>query len=392
MTMIDDALPDGGHIGNDDFLNAFGERLSDIIDFDTWDDGVDAANSVERFRSAIAEAVREEDLRRAVIRRRLLARLSNRPNLPKEAGVYRVKPEEMTIVHEGLLFPGHVEAVYGTAVVYDSLPIGITQIGVAAVGYGGTSGTFSQRLFHRDISSKRTNAVEEALAVLHMRQERSDGADHLPYLARRGIKSYAERAILLDKSEAEWRIGHGNPCSRELLTGVGYMGLLEASLHVLRRLIQKHKKFVFVPDALEQRGYLTIGNALKAGEYAILTTLEAESIHAVKGWKYGGSFQKVALDFVEECCPEILVGLFRISEHAQPCLFYAHRQHVHMAARIAMADSILRPERGFPMLLDVADVACRGAFSSEGFLGMVHDAYAQSGAKLQYFGERETRR
>jgi hypothetical protein len=39
-----------------------------------------------------------------------------------------------------------------------------------------------------------------------------------------------ERAVLLTKSTAPWRLGHGNPVPYELLTGSGSMDLLHAGL------------------------------------------------------------------------------------------------------------------------------------------------------------------
>jgi hypothetical protein len=169
------------------------------------------------------------------------------------------------------------------------------------------------------------------------------------------------------------------------------MRLLEASLEVLRRLIQLGR-FVFVPSAPGERGLLTIGNALTAGEYVIVDTVESQMKRIVEGGHYAGKYKDKAMDFVAECGPQVMRGLYCASEQSPPYLFYAHVEHVHLAARIAIADSILRPARGFPMLIDVADVTCKSAFGSAGFVGLIHDAYTQAGVPMKYFGERETRR
>jgi hypothetical protein len=173
-----------------------------------------------------------------------------------------------------------------------------------------------------------------------------------------------------------------------MLSGANYRPLLKASLGVLRGLIRDHKKFVFIHPAMDEQGYLTIGDALRAGEYAILHTLEEDSAYFVERWHYDNQMGDEALAFVREYCPEVVIGLFRASEQAPPRLFYAHREHAHVAAHIALADSMLRPERGFPMLLDVADASCRGVFGSESFLGLVNDAYTRAGAQFHYFGGR----
>lgn len=394
--MSDEMAPEEGEelCGDEDFRTSFGEDLAATLNLNTWDQGLDLENVMARFRKEIASAVDKENRLRAVIRAEILPRLKRRPNGPAEGGVYKANAEQLSIIHQGLLFSGHVDAVRATSASHESLPISITQLGIAVVGYNGRFGTFSQRLFRKEMSNQSADPVGEAMACIDRRNHRSPGGrlDTLSKLARRGIRTYAERAVLVERSQAEWRLGHGNPCAYELLSGSGYMSLLQASLGVLRRLIQQHKKFVFVSSVLEEQGLLTIGQALDPGEYAIFETLERHGERIVDGWRYGPQSRKLASAFVRECCPQVLAGVFRASERTPPRLFFAHREFVHDAALVALADSILRPERGFPMLLDVAETSCRSAFGQDGFLGLVQDAYAQAGANLQYFSERDTRR
>jgi len=379
--------------GDDDFREAFGEELVAMLDLDRWSTGLDLDRIMERFRREIASAVRKEDELRATVRSELFPQLATLPHGLPEAGVYRVTPEEISLIHDRLLFRGHVDAVAGSHASHDSLPIGISQIGVGVVGYQGSSGAFSQRLFRKEMSARATNLLQEARDFIRMRQNRYRGhKDSMSRMACRGIRTYAERAVLLKRSTAEWRMGVGNPCAHELLSGSGYMGLLHRSLDVLDQLIHEHKKFVFVSGALHDRGFLTLGYSLDAGEYMVLETLEGEGEAIVDGWEYGGRSKRRAWEFVRGTSPKVVKGLYRVSHHAPPRLFYAHREHVHEAAWVAMADSVLRPERGFPMLIDVAELSCRSAFGDDGFLGLVHDAYAQAGASLQFFSERTTRR
>ncbi len=379
--------------GDDEYRGAFGEDLATTLDHDRWSTGLDLKVVMDRFREEIANAVNKEGRLRGLVRSEIFPRLPQRHRAFPEAGIYKATPEELTLVHERLLFRGRVDAVCGSSASHDSLPIGISQIGIAVVGYGGTSGAFSQRLFRKEMAAQGGNPFEEAMDYINMRQNRfNDRHDVQSRLARRGIRAYAERAALLNKSSAEWRMGIGNPCAHELLSGSGYMSLLELSLQVLRRLIHEHKKFVYVSGALHDRGFLTMGFALDAGEFALLETLQSDGESLVDGWQYGDKSKRLAWEFVRQSCPQVVKGLFRVSDHSPPRLFYAHREHVHEAVRVAMADSILRQERGFPMLLDVADMSCRSAFGEDGFLGLVHDAYAHAGANLQYFSERGMRR
>lgn len=381
-------------VGDREYAEAFGEDLARTLDVDTWTTGIDWEGAVGRLRDEIAAAVRREESLRDIVRREVLPKLRGAPGAHADAGVYRARPDEIAKVHEGLLFPGLVEAIDGTSSSHDTLPLGITQIGIAVVSYGGTSATFAQRVYRKEVAGRTSDPFKAALEVIDRRDARSgvDQKDGLSELARRGIMTYAERKILLDKAAAPWRIGHGAPAPYELLTGSGNMRLLEASLDVLRKMILELKQFVFIPSAPGERGLLTIGNALFPGEYVILNSLEGVIERIVEKGHYAAEHKESARQFVQECGPHVMYGLYCASEHAPPYLFYAHREHVHTAARIAIADSILRPARGFPMLIDVADVTCKSAFGAAGFLGLIHDAYSQAGVPMRYFSERETRR
>jgi hypothetical protein len=150
--------------GDDDFRASFGEDLAATLNLDTWAQGLDLESVMDRFRKEIASAVAKEDRLRAIIRDEILPRLKGRPGGPLEGGVYKAKPDQLAIVHQGLLFSGRVDAVRATSASHDSLPISITQIGIAVVGYGGNFGTFSQRLFRKEMSSQSVDPVGEAMA------------------------------------------------------------------------------------------------------------------------------------------------------------------------------------------------------------------------------------
>ncbi|MET0405712.1 MAG: hypothetical protein ABW123_25050 [Cystobacter sp.] len=268
-------------IGDDDYKSAFGEELAATLDLKGWELGFDPKHLLSRFKKQVLSAVHQEDAVRDAIRQEFFPRLKKLQDAPPSAGVYRVSPENLATIHENLLFPGRVEAVNSVVSSHDSLPIAITQIGVAIVSYGGDTGVFSQRLFRKEMSTQ-TDGRKLLREVFERRQARAvEEEDTLSKLARRNIRAHAELSLLLDRSVADWRMGYGNPCSRELLSGSGYSSLLTASLELLKRLIQDQRKFVFIPNSLEDRAFLTLGNALFGGEYAVIDTLEADCSYLV---------------------------------------------------------------------------------------------------------------
>lgn len=68
---------------------------------------------------------------------------------------------------------------------------------------------------------------------------------------------------------------------------------------------------------------------------------------------------------------------------------YAHIDHTHEAALIALADSM---HRGFPMLIDLAHTICTEVFGSNSFMASTQLAYTEAGAPFRYLTERQTRR
>ncbi|HYP38996.1 MAG TPA: hypothetical protein VEX13_01425 [Chloroflexia bacterium] len=396
----DDALL----LEGDEFQAAFGESLEQTLNLDTWRPGEDLPAMYERLEQEVASAVEQADRTRSRIRDELFPRAFGRPTAPPGAGLYRVDPPTLERVHRGLLFNGSVEACDGTSVMHDSLPLTIAQIGVSLVSYQGDQGTWVQRLFRRDLRMGSLDPVDEAIALLERRSQR-DGADpdtpsardKLSDLSRRGIMTYAERAILLHRSDAMWRIGHGNPVAYELLTGGGLvvdgdMPLLRRSLKIWRELLVGHKKWVFVPSKSADRLLLTLGDALLPLEFALVDTPLRVMRAIVEGHlPRSTGLKSEARQFVEEVGPQIVTGVYRASRASPAYTFYAHRDYAHEAALIAMADSVLQEHRGFPMLIDLADTICRASFGADSLTAGIQQAYIEAGVPFRYLGERDTR-
>lgn len=379
-----------------DFEAAYGESLLDTLNLDTWSTGESLADAFGRVEQEIAEALEKEDDYRREIRKSLFPKLATKSDAPG-AGLYAATIPELEKVQRGLLFNGGVEAVDGTSVVHDTIPLTITQIGVSLVSYNGQQGTWAHRLFRRDLRSKVSDPLEEVFTVLERREKReSQGReDESPSeLARRGIMTYGERAVLKDKSQAQWRMGHGNLAPYELLTGFwsSQGERMRLSLDLISWYVE-HKRFVFIPSAPRKRHLLMIGNALRPLEFAIIHTLKPEIDRYIEtgGYREDSGVLPRMRNFRDEVAPDVVVGLYRASAMSPPYLFYAHKDYAQIAARIALADSILQEHRGFPMLIDLADKVCGATFGVDSFISSVQTAYADAGQPYRYFAERETR-
>jgi hypothetical protein len=388
---------------SNEFQRAFGEPVENTLDINTWQVGEDLAGMYRKLEEEVANAVEQGGRIRERVRAELFPFVFKRADAPECAGCYKVDVATIERIHRGLLFNGGVEACDGTSLSHDTLPITIAQIGVSLVSYQGDQGTWVHRLFRRDLRVGGFDPVDEALALLELRSKRDSTdarstRDKLSDFTQRGIMAYAERAILLHKSQAPWRMGHGNPVPYELLTGGGLvidgdMPLLHQSMKMWRELLVEHRRWVFVTSAPADRVLLTLGDALYPLEFALVTTpLQVMRDIASGHLPVQTGLKAKTQAFVEEVGPQIVTGLYRASAQAPVRLFYAHRDYACLAALIAMADSVLQEHRGFPMLIDLADLVCRTTFGSNTFNAMIQQAYAEAGTPFRYLGERETRR
>lgn len=384
-------------VSSGEFAESFGESLDQTLDLDTWTPGEELSTLYSRLEQEVAEAVTRETEMRKAIREQVFPRLKRRPNAPSGAGVYQASERDIERVHRSILFNGALEACDGNSNVHDTLPLTITQLGVSLVSYSGEQGSWVHRLFRRDLRTKGQDPVEEALMVLEKRNERGgigidERTSRLSDLARRGIMTYAERSVLLNKSDRPWRMGHGTPASYELLTGSGSMTLLVQSIEVLGKLLGEHKRFVFIPSSPRERMLLTIGEALRVLEYAVVDTAYERMLKIVENGHYAQRYKLMAMELVNAIGPDVVIGVYRASNLSPAYVFYAHREYAHEAALIAIADSTLQEHRGFPMLIDLADTTCRSALGLEGFAPTVETAYIDAGAPFRYQGERSTRK
>lgn len=391
------------------FEQCFREPLERVLDLKSWHRGEDMAREYQRVADAIAVAVRAESAQEARVREHVVEKLRAFPGAPPEAGCWPVSVDEIRDTHAGLLFNGGTDCCDGTVQKHDSLALTVYQIGACLVSYAGNRGSWSTQLFRRDLTRDRGDPVAEAVSLLEARARRGglnqpDRRDGLSELAERAVMSYAEMAVLVGHSTAAWRMGHGSPAPYQLLSGAGNPDMMIRSVRLIRRLIEGHKRFVFVASEPGDHAYLTIGQALRPCEYAVVGTLAHRIERYVGDLSFAGrvtvddTWDGKPLDpelwvtrFLDEVAPQVLVGVYRASPLAPPQMFYAHREFVHTAARVALADSVLLADRGFPALIDLADRTCASVYGGGSLREIANAAYARAGVGLRYGSERQNR-
>ncbi|MDB5306942.1 MAG: hypothetical protein JWO38_1144 [Gemmataceae bacterium] len=392
------------------FRESFGEPLTAVLDLHSWRPGIDLVQEYARLEQEVAEAVEFEGEMQAEVRRVVFPQLAAARGAPAEAGHYRdVTPAEVELTHRGLLFNGGVQCADGTCQTHDTLALTVYRVGVSLVGYKGNQGSWATQLFRKDLREQHGDRTEQMLALLETRGRRAglnqpDRRDGLSELAQRAVMSYAEARVLLDRAAAGWRLGHGSPAPYQLLAGAGNPDMAIESVKVLRDLLAGYRRVVYVASEPGDRNLLHLGQALRPLEYLVVGTLDERIADFVDDLTFGGPVTvddrwdgtrltpaKWVMRFRDEVAAEILYGVYRASWFAPPQVFYAHRAHFETAARIAIADSVLLPDRGFPLLIDLADRACTAVYGGGSLTEMTNAAYAKHAPPFRYQSERANR-
>ena len=378
----------GGHAAGTGYFNrVFGEDLDNLLDPASWSAGADLANTYARMEYETRLAVEREREVADTVREKLFPRIEAVALAGPPSGVYRATPEQIGRVHNGLLLNGNVEACAGIGMAHETLAMTFMQVGVCMVSYDGDQQSWSQRMYRRDYRSEGGDQIRDMLSVLDGRR----AGDRVSRLARRGMLAYAERMFLARRSDARWRMCHGMPAPLEIITGAGLSDsdesgitypLMQSGMAILRELILGHRRFVFVPKRGQgQDGdLLTIGRALRPLEYAVFDTI-GDGLESVEQTRpLNDERRRLIAGFRADVGDIVVRGVFRASRMGPPQVFYAHRDHVHGAALIALADSVLQEQRSYPVLLDLARTVCETTFGVDSFAPQLRVAYTDAGA------------
>ncbi len=365
-------------LSTDDFKKSYGEDLANTIDIETWKIDRNLAKLYSKIEQELLDAKRNEIKANKVFRDEVFPRIKENITLP-EAGLHADTTLELIEkIHKGFLFNGAVTACGGVSTMYDSLPISITQMGVCLVNYQGQHGSYSHQLFRRDLRFTHADPVKDAKELIERR--RSDDKTKLHNLAMSAIKAYAERAILLEKSDSKWLMGIGSPVPNEFMMGfwANREEMKEKSVDLMKRMILEHQRFVYVQASTRYPELWAFGNALEPFEYLVIDTLEEKLAQLVTSGNTRLEIKNAYQEIARSVGSKIAVGVYKVSRFSPPHIFYCHINHIRTAALIAMSDSALQMHSGNPMLLDLAENLCKNAFGKNDFMASIDQAYTRA--------------
>ena len=251
------------------------KQFAAALDLSTWTSGEHLGGLSARLEREVEIAAKYESEMGPKVLALLRDHLPAAPDRSAESGIYDLSPDIVEAACRNVLFNGNVEACDGTRIVVHTLPVTVVQIGICLTSYVGTGdgGSIVQRLYRHDITRRSDDAEAQVRDFISQRARRSRrswnelGDDGQPMslsdMLCRALMIYGERAMLADRSDRPWRLGHGSPMPHEMLVGAGREELTWASLDTLRRLLEGHKKFIFVPTEISDQAVRTIANALR---------------------------------------------------------------------------------------------------------------------------------
>ncbi len=279
-------------------MNERGADIAAAYDLSTWDGPDTFQAGTARLADELADAMAEESADHRTLRDELLTRMNEiRDDVrAKDAGVYAINLAQIERVQRSLLCGG-AAATGGYSSAHESPRLGVAQVGVCLTQYdgGGGGGGWGMRLYRKS-QPIPGDPKEQALALLEdqARRQAREAMRHdepvdgnVAELTRRGIATFAERAVLLDKATAAWRFGRGPLAPLQLLTGGGGEALRQG-VTILRRFVESHPRFAFVSFPNGEPVMETIGGGLRAGEFALVKTDRDRLVQMVNGMSFRG--------------------------------------------------------------------------------------------------------
>lgn len=334
------------------------------------------SEATDVFASELSDDLAREDRIRAEIREKIL---------DKKYSVRQI-PSDLRAA-ETLLFGGRVIGIDGTIAKQRTLAGMRCQIGVVAVNY------FNEKIrkaYFISEASLQANTVD-LVEVLKSRESKNRV---LSDMVARALMLYREREVAVRPEFRDaYKLLHGPLLPFELMTGLGRLRALETTLEVLERLVDD-PRIMSIVSSTTQDDYLTLGMALKPGEYMVDRSFTLgdeietnENFFPENKWRKD-DYERVKR-FLKNAASKILIGIIKVSD--RPYVFHAHRDVFDEAAAIIARDAQLQREKGFPLLIDYADCLCSEYFPSGDFVNLLNFRMAHEGRFLSETGERELR-
>lgn len=346
-------------------------------------------------RAAVSTTVESNERLRQELREEYL------PNLVREGTLkcwQKSSPKYIRLLQQKRLYAGKVFSADGTISRYETLGLVGAQIAVTKVSYQGSTGQIAANIMYwgKELP-KKTTAADIAEAI---RSRGEKLRERIANVFLYALMLYKERQILLESPSDSFKIIHGPVFPYEMLSGSGKQHTMQKCLELIEFLINDGNYATIVSNDTHHE-LIILGLALDAGEYIVVNNgvgvldefLRDAHYTATKIPEYGGLSQlELFRSFQHSYGLKVVQGVLRAHPMSPPYVFYCNSDRLDEAVHILLADAANTGARGFPLLIDMADQYCSGAFKASEYTSHLNGEFARaSGGSGIYQSERSTR-
>lgn len=288
------------------------------------------------------------------------------------------------------LFSGNVIATDGTCVECDLITGFQARIAIVSVNYKNNKAEYVTYISEPFIDYSKNDITEQ----LKYMQQKGAGQVGLTSTHIRAIMLFKERDFALNRKE-KFKMVQGDILPYELRTGQGKLRGLNACLNLGRKLLND-ENVLAVQGSTNRPALRWVGTALDSGEYVELYDYYNELNSFLEGGEYTSKAHfneedtRTFKDFNEDVKGKYSIGMYKVKNRAY--VFYASKKNFDTMANLIFADSQFQSLRGFPLLLDYADIICSRLFSASDFKKMVEVKLAKKNRLEIDIEERSLRR
>jgi hypothetical protein len=404
MRILDD---DVGLIEEASGIIAENIEFENIVNPASWQSPGDYYQTMPARTRAVIDHVAEHD-------RKLKEELRNTvyPEFVRSGDIQiweRANQEYIEQIQQKRLYSGKVMCADATVAPYNSISLVGAQIGVSRVAYQGGTSQFVTNLLQWGMAVPRNVSAKDVVNAMRSRGE--DLKEKLSNVFIYTVSLYMERKVLIDSGPGIFKLIQGTAFPYEMLVGSGRHYTMQICLDLLAQLIDDGNYACIVSND-SHRDLLTFGIGLEAGEYLVTHsgTEVLEDFLYGKGARGSAHYTdtknpkyrdeagnplspKELFDrFQKRHGAKVVRGLLRAHRLSAPYVFYCNRDKLHEAVHTLLADAQHSGPRGFPLLVDIADQYCSGAFRAGEYTDFMNAEFARaSSGSLIYQSERTTR-
>lgn len=385
-----------------DPLGEFGDTFENAIDFNSIIDSANWQPPGEYYqtmpsaaRAAVSAVVESDGQLRKELREVYFPQLERMGTLKLWE---KANPRYIHALQEKRLYTGQVVAADATLAKYETLSLVGAQIAVSRVGYQGSTGQIVSNIMHWGKELPRQTTAADIAAAIRSRGK--ELVDRLPNLFLYALALFKERQFLLDSPSGVFKLIQGTIFPHELLSGSGKQHTMQTCLELIEQLIDDGAYATIVSNDTH-RELLALGLALDPSEYIVVNTGTDVLDEFRRGAhytstpipEYGGKSQiELFESFQRRNGPKVVQGVLRAHPMSPPYIFYCNADRLHEAVHTLLADAMNTGPRGFPLLVDLADQYCSGAFKASEYTSHMNAEFARaaSGSGV-YQSERSTR-